>query len=180
MQTLSDRTLPSWPAGARRLGLSECLAIMGSTRRAAPTPTGLTVGQQALVDRIDARVLAGCVPAFAQENDKVIAAVNCAVVRPGPARNPLVMRFIDAKALKAWLAGLSAGLGPRGCAHGDSSSPWNHEGTATGTLVCKPGANGSYLAAWTFDDEDVAAVAEAGDRRTIWIWWKDNAYLLTP
>ncbi|KAA9380527.1 hypothetical protein F5972_05140 [Microbispora cellulosiformans] len=182
MQALASTTMPSWTAGARRLGLTECLAVMGTAPPTpiAPAPAGFTVGQQALVDRVDSRVLAGCVPAPAQENDKVIAAVNCAVVRPGPARNPLVMRFIDAKALKAWLAGLSAGLGSRGCANGDSSGPWNHEGTATGTLVCKPGANGSYLAAWTFDGEDVAVVAEAGDRQTIWTWWKDNAYLLTP
>ncbi|WP_182877038.1 hypothetical protein [Microbispora sp. H10670] len=182
MQALTTNTMPSWVAGARRLGLTECLAIMGTSTLgpATPTPASFTVGQQALVDRIDSRVLTGCVPAFAEENAKVIAAVNCAAVRSGPARNPLVMRFIDGKALKAWVAGLSKGLRSRGCARGDSSGAWNHEGKVTGTLVCKPGSKGSYLAVWTFDGEDVAVLAEAGDRPAIWTWWKDNAYLLTP
>ncbi|GLW20291.1 hypothetical protein Mame01_03340 [Microbispora amethystogenes] len=182
MQTLSASTMPSWVAGAQRLGLTECLAIMGTSPLgpATPTPARFTVGQQALVDRIDPRVLTGCVPAFSEENAKVIAAVNCAAVRHGPSRNPLVMRFIDGKALKAWVAGLSKGLRSRGCARGDSSGAWNHEGKVTGTLVCKPGSKGSYLAVWTFDGEDVAVLAEAGDRPAIWTWWKDNAYLLTP
>jgi hypothetical protein len=147
----------------------------------SPTPSSATLDaeQQALADQIKSSVLTGCTATPDEENDRVIAALNCTAVRKGPLKRPLVMRFADEDTLKTWLASQSEGLPSAGCTSGDSVRPWNHEGTRKGTLVCKPGSKGNYRTIWTFDDAAVAVIAEAADRRTIRNWWAKNANLLT-
>ncbi|MFC6085937.1 hypothetical protein [Sphaerisporangium aureirubrum] len=199
MQKLVTSTIPSWLGTARRLGLTPCLAIMGtelptpapSTVPAttapatpapatpSPSPTGFTEAQRALTASLSTNVLTRCDPASDEENDKIIAAVNCDAARTGPTKRPLVMRFASADALREWRTARSGGLTAKGCGNGDSSRGWTHKKVAVGTLICKPGSDDNYLAMWTFDDDNIGVIAEAGDRKTIYTWWTKNAYLLT-
>ncbi|GAA1264732.1 hypothetical protein GCM10009677_15710 [Sphaerisporangium rubeum] len=202
MQKLTATTLPSWIAGARRLGLTPCLVIMGgdlpSTPSSAPpatpappsaeptpepTPspsgTGLTEPEQALVAMLSTNVMIDCDPARDEETDEIVAAVNCTAARNGPSKRPLVMRFADKDALNRWIRTRSVGLPDRGCGNGDSTGDWQHDKVDVGILTCKPGNDDNYLALWTFPDDNIGVIAEAADRKTIWKWWTKNAYLVT-
>ncbi|MEO3808290.1 hypothetical protein ABGB17_04740 [Sphaerisporangium sp. B11E5] len=143
-----------------------------------PSPTAFTAAQQSLVAKLKTSVLKSCDPRPDEEDDGVIAAVNCTATRTGPAKRPLVMQFSSVASLKTWLDNQSKDLPGIGCSRGDSARSWNHEGTAKGTLVCKPGNDDNYLAIWTFDAQAIAVIAEAADRKTIRDWWGDNANLL--
>jgi len=182
LQVMSTTTMPSWVNAAQRLDLTQCVSIMGTpsgtTPSATSTPTNLTALQQGLVDRINPAMLTTCTPAPAAQNEQVTAAVTCSTARSGLAKSPLVMRFLDGKARAAWLATMSTGVTAGLCAESDSFGAWTYNDTAVGTLVCRPGLAGTYLGAWTFDDDNIVVVAEATSRESFYAWWSVGAYVL--
>lgn len=65
------------------------------------------------------------------------------------------------------------------CTVGDGWGLWTSNNTTVGTLVCMPGRDDAfYLAAWTFDDDNIAVVAAAANHQAIYSWWKDHAHVL--
>ena len=179
LQTLVLDTIPEWSKASKALGLDQCAASTGTPVLVAPAATALDAEQQALADRLDPKILAGCVPAPREENAQIIAAINCPAVAAGTVTQPLVLQFIDGPTLGTWFAEFRSGLSVGRCEETDAYGEWTFNDTTVGTLACRPSERGTYLAVWTFSEQAIAVIAASATREAMYTWWKGNAQVLS-
>jgi hypothetical protein len=183
LQKVMSTTIPAWWDRGSKLGLNECLRVVGnpSVPPSAPSPPAgtLSVAEQGLVGKLAGAVLRNCTAAPKEENTNVVAAVNCETVRLGPTKRPLVLQFAGNAPLSSWINKIGGTAGEEKCLKVPSKGVWHHGNVVPGSLVCANNDTGGVRITWTFDAQSVAVLADGDDYNSIYSWWIQNAMVLT-
>jgi hypothetical protein len=185
LQRVMATTIPAWWDRGNKLGLDQCLRLVGDPKTApsivptTPPPGGLSLAEQGLVAKLASTILRKCTAAPKEENENVIAAVNCEAVRLGPTKRPLVLQFASNTALTGWINRIGGTATEQKCLKVPSKGLWHHGNDVPGSLVCANNDGGGTRITWTFDAQSVAILADGDDYDSIYKWWIENALVLS-
>jgi hypothetical protein len=146
----------------------------------SPTAASLSPAEQALAGSLNSNALDDCVAVPAEEGGAVIAAVSCRTVQPGPTVQPIVTRFSNLAATRAWFNSYSSNVTDDGdCPDGHMRENWTYPDGDTGLLACGFTVNGGFEIAWVLDAGLTSVITEGANGPAMYSWWVHNGCVLS-